>query len=348
MVLLPKLGLIKITKGTQLNGFTLSFLLIFVFCALRFDVGYDYSMYYDLIDGNVKWYHDQINRIEFLSRQLIIFSNYINFFQFFFIFTSFVVLYFFYKVIRENSLDLELSTLLFIGFPIFFFMSLSVVRQYMVVAIMFYSFKYIKQRKFYTYLGIILLCSFIHKSSILALPIYFLYGNFINKKWIVFIYLFGFFSSDFLAFFIDLFSERYSKYLNGIGGEGGDILLVFFQVLGLLIMPLVFNFRDKKDENFNFYLLTFYVGLLIWSSLSKFGHAGIRGGLYYMSYLILLIPHLKKKIKEYKIIKEAFTLLCVLFFFINLYIGSKHRIKDPNLPYQTFFMKTKKDFKSNE
>lgn len=345
---LPKVGKINVVNGIKISGFTFTFFFIFIFCALRFDVGYDYSMYYQLIEGKMKWFYDQINRIEYLPRQLIFFSKFTGFYQFFFISTSFLIVYFFYKSIKENSLDKWLSTLIFISFPLFFFMSLSVVRQYIVVAIIFYSFKYIKQRKFWIYLLVIVLCFFIHKSSILGLPIYFLYGNFINKKIIVFIYILSFFSSEILAFLIQLFLGEYSKYLVTISGEGGNLILIFFQVLGLCLIPLVYNFRDRYDKDFNFYLLSYFIGLFIWASLSKFGHAGIRGGLYYMSFTILLIPHLKIKLKEYKIIRQGIAILCFLFFFINLYIGSKHKIKDANLPYQTFFLKKSQDFKSND
>ena len=346
--ILPILGKINITKGVRIYGFTAAFILIFIFCALRFDVGYDYEMYHMLIDGNIKYYTAQINRIEYLPRQLILFSQFIGFYQFFFIASSFIIIYFYYMAIKKNSLDRWISTLIFVCFPLFFSMSLSLVRQFIAVAILFYSFKYIKQRKFWKYLSVVVVCFFIHKSSILALPIYFIYGNFINKKIIVFIYILGFFSSEILAFFIKLTSERYSIYLDKIGGEGGNLTLIFFQVLGLFLLPLVYNFRDKEDKKFNFYLLTYFVGLFIWASLSKFGHAGIRGGLYYMSFTILIIPHLKNKIKEYKIIRESIAIICFLFFFINLYIGSRHKIKDANLPYQTYFFKSAKDFKSNE
>ena len=346
--ILPKLGKIKITKGIKIYGYTATFFLIFIFCAIRFDVGYDYSMYYGLIGGNIKYYTAQINRIEYLPRQLLLFSSYIKFYQFFFIATSFIITYFFYKSIKENSEDKWLSTLIFVCFPIFFFMSLSVIRQFIAIAIIFYSFKFLKRREFWKYLAIIICCFFIHNSSILALPIYFIYGNFINKKIIVFIYLLSFFSSKTLAFLIELSSERYSIYLNKIEGDGGSLILIFFQVLGLFLLPLVYNFRDKDDKDFNFYLLTYYIGLFIWASLSKFGHAGIRGGLYYMTFTILLIPHLKNKIKEYKIVRNSIAIISFIFFFINLYIGSRHKVKDANLPYQTYFFKSTKDFKPNE
>ena len=81
--ILPILGKINITKGVRIYGFTAAFILIFIFCALRFDVGYDYEMYHMLIDGDIKYYTAKINRIEYLPRQLILFSRFIGFYQFF-------------------------------------------------------------------------------------------------------------------------------------------------------------------------------------------------------------------------------------------------------------------------
>ena len=75
--ILPNLGKIKIVEGIKIYGFTAAFILIFIFCAIRFDVGYDYSMYYELIEGNIKYFTAQINRIEYLPRQLVLFSSYI-------------------------------------------------------------------------------------------------------------------------------------------------------------------------------------------------------------------------------------------------------------------------------
>ena len=340
---------IKITEGLKINGLTAIFIIIFLFSALRFDVGYDYSNYYWLIESNIKYFDDQINRIEFLPRQLIYLSNFIGFYQFFFIVTSFLITYFFYKTIKKHSLDKTLSVLIFVCFPLFFFMSLSVVRQYVAISLVFFGYKFIKDRKFWKYLFLILFATLIHKSAIIALPIYFLFGDFvINKKAILFIYVLGFFSSEIIAFLITFSSERYSIYINQIGGEGGNLILLFFQIVGLVLLPIVYNFRDKNDKEFNFYLLSFYSGLFIWASLAKFGHAGIRGGLYYIVYVILLIPKLKIKIVEYKIIRQTMLIICFLFFFINLYIGSKHKIKDANLPYQTYFFKSTEDFKSND
>jgi hypothetical protein len=347
--IVPLLGKFKLVEGIDSNGLQATFFIIFLFSALRFDVGYDYSMYYELIEGNIKYFEDQINRIEYLPRKIIFLSSFLGFSQLFFIISSFIITFFFYKAIKENSLDPKLSTLIFICFPIFFYMSLSVVRQYIAIAMIFYGFRFIKERKILHFFCLVLLAMLFHKSAIIALPLYFLYGNFyINKKIIVFIYILSFFSSKFLVFFVTLLSERYAIYINGIGGQGGNLILIFFQLIGLLLLPIVYNLKDKEDKEFNFYVLCYYVGLFIWASLSRYGHAGIRGSLYFICFTIVLIPQLKNKIKEYYLIRQSMLIVCFVFFFFNLYLGSKHRVKDANLPYKTFFFKTTEDLKPND
>lgn len=340
---------VRLTRSYRLAGTTFAFVILFLFSALRFDVGYDFGMYYGLIDTNIRWFTDQINRIELIPKKLLQISKWLGFYQLFFIITSLLILYFFHKTINKFSSDKQMSILIFFCFPIFFFMSLSVIRQYVAVAILFYGFKYIRDRKLIKYLILVLIAFLFHKSALLALPIYFFYGNFfVNRNFILIIFIFSFFSSDLLAFLITLISERYAIYINEIEGEGGNLILILIKLIGLLLLPFVYITKNQNDKDYNFYLVTFYVGIFLWSSLSKFGHAGIRSSLYYMSFLILLLPKLKNKIIEYSIIKEVLFLLCITLYFGNLHVGSKHRIKDPNIPYQTYFFKTMKDLKPDQ
>ena len=324
------------------------FFLLFLFCSFRFDVGYDYTMYFNLIEGNIKFLDAQLNRLEFFSRMLIDLSHNLGFTQLFFIVSSLIIIGGFYKTIKKHSEDISLSTLIFICFPIFFFQSLSIVRQFMAIAIIFYGFRFIKERKLLKYNLFVLLAFMFHKSAFLAIPLYFLYGSF-NRKVVLFLYVFSFFSSNLLAYLVGLLSDRYAIYINGvITGEGGTLILIFFQIIGLLLLPIIYANNDKEDKEFNFYIISYYVGLFIWASLAKFGHAGLRGGMYFMSYTILLIPYLKYRIKQYYIIKYLVVSICVVFFFFNLYISSKHEIKDQFVPYQFYFNKTTNDLKPNE
>src|SRR5690606_36996983 len=136
---------------------------VFLFSALRFDVGYDYEMYYSLIKGDIKFLEDQLNRLQFLSRKLITFSHDIDFSQLFFIVSSFLIIYLTYKTIKTHSTDFIISTLVFISFPIFFLNSLSIVRQYIAVSVIFYSYRFIKTRNLYYFVTYVFIASLFHK-----------------------------------------------------------------------------------------------------------------------------------------------------------------------------------------
>lgn len=342
-----ELGKRRFIKGVNFNF--LAYLCVFIFSAIRFDVGYDYTLYYGWIEGTYKFIEDQLNRLEFLSRLMIEFSHDVQFFQLFFILSSFLIVLLFYKSISMYSLDLRLSTLIFICFPVFYFYSFSIIRQYIAIALIFYGYRFIKERALIKYVLTLLIAMLFHKSAVIAIPIYFFYGNFLLKKrLLVFLYVLGFFGSELITFFVKLLSERYSIYLGVIAGEGGSLMLIFFQILAVFIFLIIFEMKDLNDKDFNFYLLCFFIGLFIWSTLSKHGHAGFRGSLYFISFTILLIPDLISKLRQRKFITQCTIFLCFVFYGFNLYVGSKHKIKDPNMPYQTFFYKTKKDLKPNE
>lgn len=341
---------IKLIKGFSFDGVAAAFFIIFIISAFRFDVGYDYSMYYHLIVGDIKFIDNQLNRLELLSRALIDFSHYITFIQLFFIVSSLLIVYAFYSTIKKYSIDPILSTLVFISFPIYLFQSFSIVRQYIAVAIIFYSYRFIKTRKLGIYLLFVFFAFLFHKSALIAIPLYYLFSVHGYFKTIIFaLYLLSFFSSDIIAYSIALFTDQYDLYIKGGAyGKGGDLLLIFFQVTGFFLLPIVYVLKVKNEKDLKFYLMCFYIGLFIWSSLSKFGHAGIRGSLYFMSFFILLIPYLKTKIKQYYFIRYSLFVICFFIFIFNLYIKSNHEIKDPNMPYQFYFNKSVIDLKPNE
>lgn len=340
----------EVKTNFKIDRIQLSFTIIILFSAFRFDVGYDFSMYYHLIDGSTPFLDAQINRLEFLSRNLVILSNKIGFYQLFFILTSFLIYIPIGYTIKKNSLDTKLSTLIFICVPLFYFNSLSIIRQFVAVALIFYSFNFIKKKQFFNFLISVFIAFFFHKSAIIGLPIYFIYQNshLIKRKMILIIYIAGFFSSKIIGFLTSYFFSQYAGYVEGrIAGEGGNLLLKLFQVIGLLLLIILYQKKETKKD-FNFYIISFFIGLFIWSSLSHFGHAGYRGSLYFTIFVLLLIPCLTQRIKQKKLFKEITVVICTLMFFLNLYIGSRHKIKDPNMPYQIFLFKTSKDFKPNE
>ncbi|CAH8282820.1 EpsG-like putative glucosyltransferase [Mariniflexile fucanivorans] len=340
--LLLEAGKYKIVEGV--NFYWLAYFFIFIFSAFRFDVGYDFEMYYNLIEGKSRWLEAQLNRFDFLSRELVIFSSYIKFTQFFFIVSSFLIMFLTYKVIKRESKDFVISTLVFLSFPIFFLNSFSIVRQYMALSIVFYSLRYISSRKLLYFLIAIFVAVFFHKTAIVAIVLYWIYNLKLKNIHFIIIFIGGFFSSKLLYFLVEYLLPHYLKYLDENVGVGGDKLLLLFQIIGFFI--LFFVDKKKEDLVYNFYINTFYVGLFIWSSLAPYGHAGYRGALYFIVFFILLAPEVIQIIKQRRLLKQITYIVGFCFFIFTLWLGTKNIHKDPNIPYRVFFLTDKTHFKS--
>lgn len=326
----------------NLNLKFLVFFMIFILAALRFDVGWDYISYYDFIEKNHKFYEAQISRLEPFNQGLIITSQFLNFTQFFFIVTSFIICQAFYKTFRKYSSDFAVSTLLFLSLPIFFFNSLSIIRQFVAIAVVLYAIPYVITRKFFKFSIVLVIAVMFHKSAIIALPIYFLYDKKIQFYVYPILYVLGFFSSDLLYWLVELILPQYLKFLDKSIGEGGDMVLLLFQVLGFILLFFVDRLKQNKKMN-DFYFLLFFIGLFIWSSLAEYGHAGFRGSLYYTVFSLLLIPNILAEIKQRNVLKGTTYVVCFCFFVLTLYLGKINPKKDPNIPYKTFFFNDKFD-----
>lgn len=325
----------------------IAFLMLFLMSALRFDVGWDYESYYNLIEKNMKFYEAQLDRLEPLNQLLIKISQYFEFTQFYFIITSLIICFYFYATFRSYSSNFAVSTLLFLSLPIFFFSSLAIIRQFTALAIVFYSFKYIEFRQILKFSLFLIIATLFHKSAIIAFPLYYLFRWKPHFYFFPIIYVFGFFSSDLLYLMVENVLPQYLKYLDKSIGQGGDKVLILFQILGLFLLFFINRLKRQQTRN-NFYFLSFFVGLFVWSSLAKYGHAGFRGGLYYIVFFLLLVPNIIIEIKQKKLLVEVTYTICFFFFLLTLYLGKMNPKKDPNIPYRTFLFKDKFDLEKTK
>ncbi len=320
------------------DGLVAAFTVIFIMASLRFDVGWDYRSYYRLIEKDIKFYDSQFARLEPLNRTLIEISQFFDFTQFYFIVTSFIICFSFYYIFKRFSTDVIVSTLLFLSLPIFFFNSLSIVRQFTAVAIVFYGFQYVRSRMLFRFLVVLVIATLFHKSALVAAPLYFLYGRKPHFYFFPMIYLVGFLSSDMLYWLVEHLLPQYLKFLDRSIGEGGNKVLLLFQSLGFILLFFINKLQFNKKEN-DFYFLTFYIGLFVWSGLAQYGHAGFRGSLYYTVFMLLLVPNILIEIKQKRLLRELVYISCLFFFVFTLYLGKINPKKDANLPYRVFFFK---------
>jgi hypothetical protein len=344
LIVFALLRIQQIQKVRGLNFHALAYVIIFLLCALRFDVGFDYTYYYELLTKQADFYEDKFLRLEYMNQFLINISQNMGFPQFYFILTSFIIVFCTYQAIKRHSKDFVISTLIFLSFPIFFLNSLSIIRQYVAICIVFYGFRYIQNRKLFPYLITITIAILFHKSAVIGIVLYWIYNRRIKNIYYMILYFAGLFSSKLAYLVVAYIFPQYLKYLDRKIGTGGDKVLLLFQLIGLILLLLV-DSKKMAFKNYNFYMTSFFIGLFIWSSLSSYGHAGFRGALYFMVFFILLLPEVLDLIKERKLLKQLVYYISFAFFIFSLWLGTKNETKDPNIPYQVIFLTDKTTYK---
>ena len=114
------------------------YLTLFIFSALRYDIGWDYTEYVSEIESG---YNSIINsRFELLNKYIFLIGSYLNFYPIVFAIYSFLMLRIVYYSINKYSVNPLLSWLVFYSMPLFFFASLSTIRQSLAMILVFYSF----------------------------------------------------------------------------------------------------------------------------------------------------------------------------------------------------------------
>lgn len=195
--------------------------------------------------------------------------------------------------------------------------------------VVFWGYKYIKERKLFKFALIAFLAFLIHKSSVVFAPFYFL-ANIPISPLYVFIAIVAilcvFISGESLYGVIVKnlgFNEEYLEYKEG-GAETYALLLILLSVAILLF----YNYYRKYDKQkathiFNATLLT------LGSSLLVFQNQGfMRIQQYYALFLMISVPEFLKGFenKSKKIIYASFVIILIAYL----------TIKNP--PYQFFFM----------
>ena len=152
---------------------------LFLFSALRFDVGWDYTGYVGLIESGAE--NISNSRMEPLSKFIFHLANYFEFYPIAFIIYSFFTLYFVYKSIIRYSSNHAMSWLVFLVLPLFFLASLSTIRQSLATALVLFSFRYVYENKLFKFLLLILISTLLHYSSVVGLLLLYIIKNPFSK-----------------------------------------------------------------------------------------------------------------------------------------------------------------------
>lgn len=307
----------------------LIFLILFVFSAVRFDVGFDFNTYYDVIsDPN----HLEYYRFSVLDRKLIDASRLLGIKQFYFIATSLIINYLIFKTFLKYSSNFFISAIIFFVIPIFYLYSFSIIRQFAAIAIVFYSIRYVIDKRLFYFLAAIAIASIFHVSALVALPLYFIGSKKFSNGLLIFMSIAVIIAPKIMKEGIISYLPYYSHYLESEDGHGWTmmyLLLIFFAFVAIKSKLI------KNLENIIYYN-SYVFGVFLYCFFIQFGDIAPRIGFYYLIFITLLIPEVLIEYKNRQIV----PLVCFSFFLlfsVNFYFFDKNTYKNPYLPYEYFF-----------
>ncbi|MFI3163965.1 MAG: EpsG family protein [Bacillota bacterium] len=319
---------------------------------LRYNVGADFpgydSSYYSALDVTVGDYFSS-GAIEpgffLLQKMTWIFNNSAAMFTV----AAFVTVYFTYKAIiyhREKiSMAFAMIIFLFVLFPT----SFNGVRQCLAVAVCFYAFRYITERKLKKYICFVLFATSFHVTAAVMLPFYVL-GYKIGdksikhkKKMILLNFTIILFTMICTIFYqeitIALFSQsatisRYVLYANDIdAGNNREIILNIIVLLAAIIYRKQLINNDEKNS---IYIVFFAISVIIGATgfINPFAK---RLALYFDVVQVLILANLITLSKD-SVTKITFgsliAIYSLVYFVLGYYIWGQSNI----FPYQTIFV----------
>lgn len=339
------------SSGQFKHGLKISFGLIFIFLAIRYNYGNDYKSYLSLydtitysssIDFNIEQGDSFIEAgwvlLNFIFKPL-------GFFVLIF-FTSLLYCYSFY-VFFKRYVPKEyywLSILIFIFDPGFILIGLSAMRQTIAVIIALFSIKYIYEKKIIPFVILIFLASFFHKSVYFVLPLFLLgFSNWkiSNKFSIPITILFILFLVNVNSIipntsnFIDLYFEKYQSYYENqnLNLESGSGLGIAYQAI--LFFLVMFFYNKQQNEHALIFRIT-----MVYFFMIPIGMAIIiasRINFYFQPAILVAYPLILSSVKM-KPLKIGLTFLIIAYLLSSFLKFLNDDIwKEAFSKYQTIF-----------
>ena len=236
--------------------------------------------------------------------------------NFFMLIMSFLFNYAIFRFIKNNSNNYLMSTLMYVEL-LFFYYSMTMMRQFLALVIVLYSFKYVKNKKIIPFLLFIFLATTVHTSafvSVLIYPMY--YSKYSNRKAII-IFVISIILLLFLGNFYSYITpilNRKTYYLNRIG----EIKVI--NVITSLIYLIMFLFSSiilkNKEKNLNsncFYLFAFLLSFCMLMISVKMAIME-RISIYFTIFTIVALPNIiGKKVKNYVIVNSIIFILIFIY-----------------------------------
>lgn len=291
LILFILVGSREMTRGND----TMEYIRIFKECGIKGISFFNYNTYYE--------------------RGYLLFN--ILVFQFFdkpriFLYIlSFIFNYSVYKFIKDNSKNYLASVLMYITL-LFFYQSMSMMRQFFSLSIVLLSFRLVKNRKLFLYIIMIFIASLFHSTAWLALLIYPMYYLKYTRKRVAIIIIFSFIVFIGINEVYPLVSSllnRSTYYSSMIGNKnfGNFISTLIYLVIYVFSMHVIKNGSIEKN---GFYLYSFIFTMAIF--LISINMAVLSRASQYFSILsIVALPNLiEENVTKNKLFYNMIIFFC--------------------------------------
>ena len=316
----------------------ISFFLLFIVSALRFEVGRDYTDTYVLtylkIVAGIKNIRMDI-AVRYIYKLMAMFHANV---QWIFVITSFLINWFACRSIARQSTDCKISFWIYIC-GTFYFFSMNGVRQSVAIMMFYYSFRYIKEQNLKKYLILNGIGCLFHSSAILFIPLYFVLNRRFKFKLKMIIVAVTILATKIIVPFIAsiLLQTLYAMYLTN-GAYNSQDSLNFSMYLNIAIFVLYeLVLRKKDDEQAVIYSNVHFCGLIV-SLLATSLPLMIRIFMAFRYVEFLSVPYLIK-IQTKPKYKQLITAFVIVLYFVYFVHGVLIKNGNTVLPYKTIFNK---------
>lgn len=333
----------KIICGNRVIGYTpdllkwLPAIPLTVIAAIRYNVGYDYSMTYvnifnNVLNGRSKEAWGDYGYI-LLNKVVLIFTkDYAGIF----IVTAIIFCGCMFLAIYRESDDIAMSGYLLVCTG-YYFNFLNGMRQMLALAILMVSIKFIRENKFKKFMICVFIACLFHFSALTFIPAYFIRKVNINKvsRFIIVVSVYA--SSRVLAVLIQklvmatkygwYFTEKYVTQREGYVATLMSIAILVFVCL-----------LEDDNENNKLYIDLQMIAVCIQAFVGIIPQIN-RIGWYYGVSVIFLLPNVltdKKKRNNknmYTFIRVCVYILYFIYFIYTIGVNNSNMV----LPYQTIF-----------
>ncbi|WP_444659804.1 EpsG family protein [Caproiciproducens sp. R2] len=301
--------------------------ILFLVSALRYNVGTDYINYKMFIAQPVL--PDWERGFVALLRLTEIFTD--SYEAFIFV-NSFLVVAIFCKCYYDYIGFHPMALYLFITMGTYF-QSFCLLRQIIAIAILFYGFRYIKNKHYIKLILCIIVAALFHSSTLIVAPAFLLANIKIERK----NYIFGTIFGGVIAIIMQPIAMEFinQKYFGAFNNAVDSILPIYSIALGMIVFVFAMIYRDKliqlnESNNALFNIAFFY---LVYTFVFAYVPVMSRCFQFFIPFFTLLIPKIIM-CETNPVTRKFFYALFGIVFFIYMCLFVKFTSAGV-LPYQT-------------